>query len=186
MKEKVSLGVTMLVILIFVLGIVLGGQFHEIIFHPRISPPSLEETIEVSLEELVEYLNSKPFKDKTRKRYFQIISDKTFYLPKLSAFKRFLRGDNLDKYKHTGNTEAKERFDCDDFAHALKGRAAENGFPLAVIWIFPDEKAENGHVANLFFTKENGKLEAYFVEARTDKIIPVSAPIKGKIAAVLL
>jgi len=140
------------------------------------------ETTRVSFQNISQALN-----DNFSRATIICNHDKNYNLPNLSFFKIFLAEDDLDK-----SSFIEERFDCDDFAWALKGRSAEKGIPLAFAAtsnpeiIDIDEPIIEPHAFNLFITIKEGELEFYVVEPQSDTINLIEDDFKEKISLILI
>jgi hypothetical protein len=165
------------IIVILGIGVGIGAGVNEFVFHPSAQgsySPEAVKTVEVSEDELFWFL-----RDSFHGMVYCDSPDDTYYLPSLSDFERFLAADDLNQYRYRP-----EWFDCDDFAWALKGRAAENGVSLGVVTLSQWQENET-HRLNLFIAEEDGELKAYLVEPQKDKVWPVTDAYRERISFIL-
>jgi hypothetical protein len=174
-------GIRILFILAILLFMIAGGAggyaIGELTSHPSAHAsysPAAVSTVEITGDELFSFL-----RQSVHGMVYCDSPDTVYRVPSLSAFKQFLEVDDLNLYHYQ-----KERFDCDDFAWVLKGRAAENSVPLGVVTLNQWKENEN-HRLNLFVTKEDGKLMVYLVEPQSDKVWPLNEEWQSKISFIL-
>lgn len=99
------------------------------------------------------------------------IADNDYYLPTQDELAFLLKQSHLDRLEWQ-----KERFDCDDFAYALKGEISIHGFKanklvagfaVGIIWGNFDWADSIPHAVN-WFIDSSGKL--FFIEPQHDDI----------------
>ena len=98
-----------------------------------------------------------------------LLPDHYYVLATKESFEEFLKYDNTDKYRYTGdNEENDEAFDCDNYSSILYGNTSIPKWgkvPIGAIWL-----SKPAHAVNVF-VDEN--LDVYYIEPQNDKLMLV-------------